>query len=480
MITHLPPTTSARADESGMAMITAILVSVVVLFLGMTASGLSDHTFSATRVDLKRVTTIHAADAGIDHAIAVLQTTPFATLPCAAPLARSLGGGAYAPDYSVTFTYYATYPVSGSAMACPLTANPAAVVLTSVGDSSDPIGSRREVEMTARLDVPTGVGAFDKAVFSDATIEFDNDVAISGPDPIVYTNGAYNCDNMQRLTGSVYAQTTAVLDHYCTIDGDLWAKDAVTANDNSSVGRDLISGTSSVTLSNASAVARAAYAATTITTDASSTAPSLRPNSPLLAPPTNVFPQVTYTAATAAAWATAGYTIKNYPNQCATALSDLTSAAAAWTAPTILRITGCRLDPPAGTLITIKENVAIVSDQGFNFGANTMVASNNGKKQLFLIVPYGSTCSATLGRITMGASMVMPAPLQTFFYTPCVLSAQSGSAVPGQLYGGTVRFAGTFKLALKFVGSVPGYTASSLNVDREVWVVFRREVAAGP
>ena len=53
-------------DDAGMAMITAILVCTVVLFLSITAVGLSDHSFSSQRVDRKRVQTFHDAQPRAD------------------------------------------------------------------------------------------------------------------------------------------------------------------------------------------------------------------------------------------------------------------------------------------------------------------------------------------------------------------------------------------------------------------------------
>lgn len=45
----------ARRDDSGMAMITALLVSFVVLILALTAARVTDHVLSGVRLDRKRV-----------------------------------------------------------------------------------------------------------------------------------------------------------------------------------------------------------------------------------------------------------------------------------------------------------------------------------------------------------------------------------------------------------------------------------------
>jgi hypothetical protein len=463
-------------DEAGMAMITAVLVSVVVLFLGFVATGLSDHSFSSIRVDRKRVTAFHAAEAGLDHALQVLQSSAVAALPCGTPLARSLDAGAYAPDYVVTFTYYATYPVSGVPLSCPLTAEPVAAVVRSVGDSSDPLGNRRTVEATVHLSVPSGLGAFDRAVLSDQSIEYDGSVVLSsqGIETIVATNGSFNCDRPQQLQGSVHAQGAAALDHQCSIDDDLLAGGAITTADKVVIGGDVRSSTSSVTLSS-TFVGGDVVAPGAITKDASSTVqgnfgPSTGKSVAL--PPARAFPALTYSAG---AWSSAGYTPQNY-SSCPTALADLTSAAAAGWGPTHARITGCRFDTTSSTTITVNADLAIVAEQGMNFAPGTKFTSSNGAR-LYLIVPSGSSCTGTAGRITMGIGTTFQGSLRVFAYTPCLLTAQNIGSVPGQLYGGQVRF-GDFTMTYDPVASVPGYVPVVLNVARTAIALPRREVTS--
>lgn len=459
-----------RDDEAGMAMITAILVSLVVLFLGFVATGLSDHSFSSTRVDQKRVTTFHAAEGGIDHALRVLQTTARASLPCAAPLARSLGGGAYAPDYVVTFTYYSTFPVAGAAMACPLAAEPAAVVLRSTGGSSDPLGSDRAVEAVARLTVPP---AFPHTVFSDQTIDYDGPVKLAGDamqDAEVYTNGGLNCDQPESVFATFVVQGAASLSNGCSLTGSVLAGGAVSISGNVTVGGDVRS-PGAVSVSGASTVSGEVKGAT-ITVDGTSTAPNQNAGAPLaLAPTASAFPNVTYDAA---AWTTAGYTPPaSPPATCAAALTALTTSAASWTGPTLVRVTGCKLTTPAATTIQLNEDVAIIMDGGFEFGASTtfkLTATAPADTRLTLFVPSGSSCASASGRIVMGAATSFAVPLQVFAYTPCLLQAQTSGTMNGQLYGATVRFGGPTTIRHTAVASFPGYVPVSPNVARRVEV----------
>src|SRR5207302_6726132 len=99
-------------DEHGIAMITAILVSGVVLTLSITATSLAIHNTNASGLDRKRVQVIATAEAGVDAAFSVLQTTPTAALPCQIQATLQ---GAPAQQYTANITYY---DLAGSPSAC--------------------------------------------------------------------------------------------------------------------------------------------------------------------------------------------------------------------------------------------------------------------------------------------------------------------------------------------------------------------------
>lgn len=478
MIERLRP---HERDDAGMAMITAILVCTVVLFLSITAVGLSDHSFSTQRVDRKRVQTFHAAEAGIDHALQVLQTTARDSLPCADPLAAALGSGPYTADYSVSFTYWADESGSGSPMTCPLTADPRLVFLSSVGDSSDPVGSQRRMEVTARLAAPLAASAFDRTVYSDESINISNNVTITGhngSDAILFTNGDFVCTNSQSLAGHLYAQGSASLSNSCSVSGDLWARDGVTLSNFATVGRDAISGNGAVGLSGQALVRRNARAAGAITTNNSSQVVGLKiPNSAAGPPPAATFPELHYSEA---AWTAQGYTIRDYTD-CTTARNELQSLSAAWVGRTVVRITGCRLDL-SGSSITVANDLAIVSDWGVTFANKTTLRSIDGNpKQLHLIVPFGSTCDTASGRgnIELHNNSEIAPPIETFLYSPCTIKVANSGVLQGQVYGDKVEFTNLTTLAFRPAKGVPGYnTTITSTFARQVRVLYKREVVA--
>jgi Tfp pilus assembly protein PilX len=69
-------TLSPSRDEQGIAMVTAILVSAVILTLSITAASLAIHNTDQSGLDRKRLQVVAGAEAGVDAAYASLETTP--------------------------------------------------------------------------------------------------------------------------------------------------------------------------------------------------------------------------------------------------------------------------------------------------------------------------------------------------------------------------------------------------------------------
>src|SRR5918996_3435178 len=69
-------------DERGVALITALLVSTVVITLGVTSVSLSLHNSEQSANDRRRVQSVGAAEAGIDYYFSHLQSGPADTFEC--------------------------------------------------------------------------------------------------------------------------------------------------------------------------------------------------------------------------------------------------------------------------------------------------------------------------------------------------------------------------------------------------------------
>ena len=109
-MTRRRPLPMRLKDEEGVAMITAILVSVIVISLSAVAIQLAVHNVGTSAYDRKRVQAVAAAEAGIDATMEELQTAQAQTngtvnLPCSyvpgsalafqsTPVSMQLGPGA--------------------------------------------------------------------------------------------------------------------------------------------------------------------------------------------------------------------------------------------------------------------------------------------------------------------------------------------------------------------------------------------------
>ncbi|MGH9284558.1 MAG: hypothetical protein ACRD0M_02625, partial [Acidimicrobiales bacterium] len=210
---------SRRDDERGIAMVTAILTSAVVLVLSMVAISLARHSTESTGFDRRRTQAVHAAEAGVNRAMGLIQSSEPAALPCA------IGPEALSSEppvsYTVAITYYTAYPPSaGVELPCPLapSARPAAAHLSATSQTATAGSPSRTVEAQVRLS-PI-IGSLRSTIFAESGLAVANRLIVSGntgPDGDVYTNGDFACANNTTIEGSAVAQGAAALSQSCTV-----------------------------------------------------------------------------------------------------------------------------------------------------------------------------------------------------------------------------------------------------------------------
>src|ERR1051325_9741768 len=218
-------------DERGLAMITGIMVSLVVLIFSIAVVDLSAHNMRSSDRDRKRVDAIGTAEAGMDATMSAIQTAVIDvgsgtyTLPCTVTATLPQ---APSSKYTVTVNYSATYPPTWSPMACPPTTAPAAMTLTSVGNAvtNSPTSVTRTMEAQARLTPVYGqIGG--NAIFSDSGLDLENQLTVNGNagnDGNLYTNGNFTCNNNSTIAGSLLVQGTVTLQSSCRSTQDGTAK----------------------------------------------------------------------------------------------------------------------------------------------------------------------------------------------------------------------------------------------------------------
>ncbi|MBV8161919.1 MAG: hypothetical protein JO265_13430, partial [Acidimicrobiia bacterium] len=169
-----------RRNEDGIAMISALGVTMVVTILTVGAVQTGLHSLNTTAVDRARVQGNAAAQAGLDATFQTLSTvTGTASLPCGAQTPVTLQSGPTTSTYTATVTYYDTYPPVDSALTCSqissgsVTPLAAEVRVTGNGNSTTSSGTRAMdslVHLTASSTGPT----FDQAIFSNASMTGSN------------------------------------------------------------------------------------------------------------------------------------------------------------------------------------------------------------------------------------------------------------------------------------------------------------------
>src|SRR2546425_3192855 len=256
-------------DERGIAMVTALLVSMVLLFLSIAVIALSLHNSTQSAFDRKRVQAIGAAEAGIDVYLSALTTMPDST--ACQPIDQDLQTSPPA-HYHVTITLYSDWPPA-TQIACPaqpgqpLPAQPLGALVRSKGTAvnvGNPAAVSRTMEMQVRL-VPI-FGGFNKAIFSNDQLNFQNKMTengYQGNDGDVYTNGDFTLGNNTLISGTVYAQGSATIGQG-VVKANVWAKKFVDLSSGIQVFANTTSSTSSIALSNNSHIYGNAKAGTSI------------------------------------------------------------------------------------------------------------------------------------------------------------------------------------------------------------------------
>jgi Tfp pilus assembly protein PilX len=465
-------------DEDGMAMITAVLVSGVVLLLSVSAINLAVHNTNASGYDRRRLAALNAAEAGIDYYYSQLNVTASASLPC--DVTRTLTTSP-AGTFTVTPTFY--YTQTGT-LSCPSGSTlgssaptPIGVLLHSVGTPSGLTSPSRTMESYVKLSVSQSGAWPAGALYGYSAVNLNSNTQIFGngaSNGDVYSSGSMSVASNSTIYGNLYVQGTVTLASNSDVKQDLWASGNITMNGNSKVRGSATSSGGGITLNNTSHLYGNASAAGAITKaggakiDGYST-----PNaSGLSAPPSKTYPTFTFVQSD---WTAAGYP----PAQTFTGSTACTSAQTAitsWTSGNLLlRLNAlssppCTLNPPTKTL---PGNVAIVTDGPVTFLKNTKWSAGAGSPFMvnFFVGLAGVAGSCDF---STQANSGIGAQLDALLYVPstCALNLASNSSITsGQMYGGTINLNSNLSFAYKQI-TIPGQTPTGFNEE----VLYLREV----
>ena len=448
-------------DERGVAMVTAIAASFVILLLSVTAYQLAVHNTEQSAVDRRRVQAIAASEAGVHYYLSQFQSGAPETFPCS--VAQTM------PEQpNVSFDASATYyDAAGAVMTCPIAAGqlPDGVLIHSTGMSGTP-GQDRTMEAYVRLVETAGGALFDGAMFSEGTIDFDSNVQMyQGSTPAdVYTNGNVTITSNSVVNGSVTAQGSVTLDSNAEVKQDIVAKQFVYLKSTSIVRGDVTSATQYITLDSNAHVYGNARAGTSITALSSATIDGTRtPNSPSTPPTAQGFPAFTYVPAD---WQSAGYTVTSF----ASCTLAKTFIGAILTGNHVVRITSdCELKWDSNQTVNVRGNLAIIHNGGVTLDSNARFTNVGDPHNLFFFLGLGGTSTC---KFQMLSNSAIGSDLSMLIHTPCEAFMGSNSfVVTGQVIAGLVNFGSNGSIYGASV-SVPGVPSGSFDED----IVYFREV----
>jgi cytoskeletal protein CcmA (bactofilin family) len=454
-------------------MVIAMMVVFVVVLLSIVILDLSIHNTSQAAYDRKRVTSIAAAEGGIDSAWNLVQYTRPESLPWGAPVNGSVASAPGTATYQVEYEYF---DANGTALtAAPSQTNvPAAVLVTSTGTTNAGVPRTMQTYMTL---APT-YGGFGAAILSVTNTSFSNNFTIAGNngnDGDVYvTNGNLTITNSPQVYGNIYVPNgSASVSNNSNVFGTLWANGSVTINNPSSVSGNVTSSTSS--LSGSGAIGGSARAGTTIAAGLSVSG-TRYPNSPQGPPPTQAFPLACQVAiaGTCGALPWPGYTVNTFTgaSACTSAKTFLTTGTLSgdqliW----INQVCNLSMDK---TTVNFTGNLAIVTQ-----GSISMANNNNWNgvtgKNLFFIVNYRTGLNCASGSYNVStANNSSFNNASVFFYSPCTVNINNQNDFNGQVIGTMVAINNHFTLhyvpvLVPGLGTVTGFNES---------IVYLREIKA--
>ncbi len=490
-----------RGEEGLMALGMALAISAVLsASVGIVFQVASMNTNDAA---FRRQTSqsLYAAEGGLDLAYAELGQSSATNLPCGSgSLSKSFSTVPVGSSFSVSVTYYDTFPVTDSALSCSSVQNgsvvPQAAEIVSQGTAHS---ASQYMEALVKLTPSTTGSVFDQALFSNATMTGSNNPTVfghNGNDGNIYTNGSINCGNNFVDQGSVVAQGAFTGTNNCTVDANITSVGNITLSNNATIGGNATSTGSTgcasvgnITMSNNAKVTQSAYAYCTISlsNNAVVVQSKVQHDTTLSNPTVENFPVVpeptgTNDSGAQAAWQAAGYTVVT--NNTCSGAGSVYNTIPAYTAPTVV-MTTCALSWTNNSSISLQTNVAVFSTGGFSMSNNTSWQSNNSTTRLlYLMVPYSvsgtnTTCTNGNPGITLQNNTSFANTLDVLFYTPCQIKISNNSTGYGQIYGGVVNVSNNFTSHFVPLPTVPGSSGGgTLTGPLSVAIVYERQVSS--
>jgi hypothetical protein len=418
---------------------------------------------------------VNAAEAGTNQWYAYLQTTSSPSMAADPGCDSSTGlltlsdtvqSGPSAAAYAAIGTFYGSD--GATQMSCSTftdTTFPTYVKVRSTGTING--APNRTLETFVRL--TPNYGGFGAAILAVNGTTISNSFTISGNSgndgDIYILSGDLVIANAMTLSGNIYVPNGSVqISNGATVKGNVWANGTITVDNPAVIQGDALSSNGNITGSGA--INDDATAAGTVNTSTLTVGGIVTQGVTMPAVPTQTFPQI---SSATAPWISSGYTLIDYsanpgaPNKCAQARDWIKNT---WPLPTSPTNALIRIDqtctftasPPNNETFSIKGNLAILNDGGFNLNLRSTWNGTAGSiKNVHFISVYSATCSGTTKDISVSNFTTFNSYTNVSFYTPCHATMSNLNAFSGQVLSTDVTINNNFKMNYKPV-LVPGIT----------------------
>ena len=453
-----------RRNDTGAATIIAMAVVALVALLSAAVFASTTAANDASGRLRQRSVAVGAAESGIDYAfsqIGVAGTAPTLKLPCSDTATgwKPITGGGDKVEYRVDIKYYGVYPVPDpptelTCSAGELSATPKAALITSFGRAATDTTATRIVQTLVKLN-PVYDDGTDKAIFANGTVTLANKGTVTGNvgnDADVYTNKSIICNNNQSYGGDIFAQGDVSFASTCTAAGGIHAKGYVRTTNNSSIGGDVISSRSYVSLSGQTSVVGRLRAASSVSWNGCSAPNKCYPNQTGIPdPPAYNFPQIKSDAATLAAWEAEGY-LRPTTAAYSAAMSNCGNAGGGLNGPTkwlvdnaatlasdTMIVTSCEVRLQNTKTTKFKNDIVIFAKGGFVTSNQVQFDSvDSVNKRVYIIIPYDvATAPCSTPQLSTDNLFKITEKIEMMLYSPCNITFSNQATQIGQIYGGS-------------------------------------------
>jgi len=460
------------ADEHGVAMVTALLVTFVVLLLSVSVISTSIHNTESSAYDRRRLLAVDAAESGVDWYYHHLSVTGTGDADFACTKTGTVDSGPNTAEWTASIELR---DANETLLTCPppFGVNPASALITSEGRS--PTGTLlRTMQSYVRMR-PIFEGT-EAAILATSSTSVTNKVTImnnEGGDADMFVSCpsapcSLSMSNNQTVSGSLFVMGSVSLSNSVVVQGDVWASGDVTLSSGATVVGDVISSTGSISVSNPASVGGDATAGTTVSGQ-SYIAGTILENTVSPDPPSIQLPQITFSASEQAAWQSQQYEIVTF-GDCTTARTWIEAFGAVslnvfGTKNYVARITAvCNLTFSNNVTINLPGSLAIITEGSISMANQINWTAIDNDRTLYLASRYrtGLTCSSgsydvsTTNNTNFLNAFETPR-LDVLMYSPCSVILRNQNAFSGQVAATTVNVSN--QTTINYVPiAIPGVT----------------------